>query len=376
MLRKLIKSDNSMKSQLLPVIFMMSKSKSNSVLYECASTITQLTTAPSAIKVAVQSFLSLLTESNDNNVKIIVLDNLLDLRKRYSKVLEDYMIDVLSIMRDDNVISQEVSQKVLELTTNLVSPRNIKEVIIFLEKEITRAGKMEESSATTNQYRYLLIKSIGSITQQYPETIPAVMAPLIEKFLKFDGKSTFPSLETILFIREVIEVHEEHRATIFQKLCSIFGQIRSHLVIRVALWIIGEYAHSISEVQQAFATVKRNVGSLPIYPQVTESTIEQEQKAAQQDTGPKVVTKTVILEDGSYGQKTVVLDETTKVSENDESYLQLRNALIASEDDFLQSSLSVTLSKLTVKAKKNLSMSYKAMSVDTILIICAMLKQR
>ena len=106
MLRKLIKSDNSMKSELLPVIFMMSKSKSNSVLYECASTITQLTTAPSAIKVAVQSFLSLLTESNDNNVKIIVLDNLLDLRKRYSKVLEDYMIDVLSIMRDDNVISQ------------------------------------------------------------------------------------------------------------------------------------------------------------------------------------------------------------------------------------------------------------------------------
>ena len=71
-----------------------------------------------------------------------------------------------------------------------------------------------------------------------------------------------------------------------------------------------------------------------------------------------------------------MLDETTKVSENDESYLQLRNALIASEDDFLQSSLSVTLSKLTVKAKKNLSMSYKAMSVDTILIICAMLKQR
>jgi coatomer subunit beta len=40
MLRKLIKSDSSMKSSLLPVIFMMSKSRSSSVLYECASTIT------------------------------------------------------------------------------------------------------------------------------------------------------------------------------------------------------------------------------------------------------------------------------------------------------------------------------------------------
>ncbi len=56
-----------------------------------------------------QSFLSLLTDTNDNNVKVIVLDNLLELRKKYSKILEDYMIDVLSIMRDDSAISHEVS---------------------------------------------------------------------------------------------------------------------------------------------------------------------------------------------------------------------------------------------------------------------------
>ncbi len=90
----------------------------------------------------------MLTDSNDNNVKVIVLDNLLDLRNRYSKVLEDYMIDILSVMRDE--ISYEISQKVLELTTSLVSPRNIKEVIIFLEKEISRAYKMEDSSNSTN----------------------------------------------------------------------------------------------------------------------------------------------------------------------------------------------------------------------------------
>ncbi len=124
---------------------------------------------------------------------------------------------------------------------------------------------MEDSVNTTNQYRYLLIKSISEITQQYPETTPAVLTPLIDNFLKFEGKSTFPSLETILFIREVIEVHPEHRATIFSKICTVFGQIKSHLVIRVALWIIGEYAESLSEVTQAFNTVKKNVGSLPIY---------------------------------------------------------------------------------------------------------------
>ena len=68
-----------------------------------------MTTAPSAVKVAIQSFLSLLTESNDNNVKVIVLDNLMELRKRYSKVLEDYMIDILSVMGGNDVISYEIS---------------------------------------------------------------------------------------------------------------------------------------------------------------------------------------------------------------------------------------------------------------------------
>jgi len=89
------------------------------------------------------------------------------------------------------------------------------------------------------------------------------------QFLRFEGKSTFASLETILFIREVIEVHPEHRASIFDKLCSQLGEMRSHLVIRVALWIMGEYAISQDEVIKAFSAIKRNVGSLPIYPEVS-----------------------------------------------------------------------------------------------------------
>jgi coatomer subunit beta len=86
--------------------------------------------------------LNLLQEQNDNNVKIIVLDKILELRKQYAKVLEDYITDILSLIKDDG--SLEISQKVLELTTLLVSPRNIKEVRAFLEREIARACKMEE----------------------------------------------------------------------------------------------------------------------------------------------------------------------------------------------------------------------------------------
>lgn len=50
-----------------------------------------------------------MADSTDNNIKVIVLDRISELRKRYTKVLEDYMIDILNIMRDDAAISQEIS---------------------------------------------------------------------------------------------------------------------------------------------------------------------------------------------------------------------------------------------------------------------------
>lgn len=51
-------------------------------------------------------------------------------------------------------------------------------------------------------------------------------------------------------------------------------------------------------------------------------------------------------------------------------------ALVQSEDDYLQACLAVTLTKLAIKTKQKLSLSFKQMSVDAILIICAMLKER
>ena len=93
------------------------------------------------------------------------------MRTNYVKVLEDYINDILAIIKDETVVSLEINQKVLDLVTYLVSQRNIKEVVLFLEREIIKASKMDEhgtQGTVTNEYRYLLIKSINQITQAYP----------------------------------------------------------------------------------------------------------------------------------------------------------------------------------------------------------------
>jgi hypothetical protein len=42
-------------------------------------------------------------DQNDNNVKMVILNKIIDLKKKYSKILQDYMPDILNIIREDTV---------------------------------------------------------------------------------------------------------------------------------------------------------------------------------------------------------------------------------------------------------------------------------
>ena len=92
-----------------------------------------------------------------------------------------------------------------------------------------------------------------------------MIGPLMDSFLMFEKKGSMASLETIIYIREVIEVYPEHRQSILSKLYNILDNIKNHLVLRVAIWIIGEYSQTQDEVDKAFESIRRNVGSLPIF---------------------------------------------------------------------------------------------------------------
>lgn len=69
-----------------------------------------------------------------------------------------------------------------------------------------------------------------------------MISPLMDCFLKFEKKGSMASLETIIFIREVIEVYPKYRETILSKLYNLVDDIKNNLVLRVAIWIIGEYS--------------------------------------------------------------------------------------------------------------------------------------
>ena len=57
--------------------------------------------------------------------------------------------------------------------------------------------------------------------------------------------------------------------------------------------------------------MKINIGSLPIYQPLDDEDDElaEESKEEVKEKGPKVITKTVVLPDGSYGTQTIVVED-------------------------------------------------------------------
>lgn len=64
-------------------------------------------------------------------------------------------------------------------------------------------------------------------------------------------------------IREVVEVYPDLRESIVSKLIETLHDIKSSKVFRVSLWIIGEYALSIQEIDNSFTALRELIGDIP-----------------------------------------------------------------------------------------------------------------
>jgi len=381
-LRKMCKADASQRPRLMNAIFIIAQSNSPSVLYECANSITQLTSSPAAVKVALQAYLTLLSEQNDNNVKLIVINKIIELKDRYSKLLQECIVEILSVVKNSS--SHEIRRRALDLATDLITLQNKSDVISFLEKEIKFASKeLDEKEKSTHEYRKFIIKKVNDLTIQFPDTIPVILQALLNNFLCLsNSKAEDSALESAIFVREMMESHEEFRKNVAKSIRENLYEIRSSKAIRVLLWCLGEYSESEDELTKSFEVIMENVGSLPLKSSVKDREFIKENKEStglnEEESKQKTITKTIVLADGSYGTETVVVDENnkpTKASDTNEQEVKtpIRN-LIEAEEFFLCGVLSLSLFKLILKTKKKMSKSFKKMSVETLIFYCSYLR--
>lgn len=75
------------------------------------------------------------TQEADNNVKLIVLDRLAEIKRDHTKVMQGLVMDLLRALACPNM---EIRRKTVSIAMDLVTPGNVDEVVQNLKREMNR----------------------------------------------------------------------------------------------------------------------------------------------------------------------------------------------------------------------------------------------
>lgn len=355
------------KGRYLRCILSLLNGQAHSVQYDAASALLALSSSPIATKAAASAFIKLLVDESDNNVKLIILDKLAEVKQKHGKVLQELLMDVLRALVCPTL---DIRKKTLEFAMDLVNPRNIDEVVSLLKKEIQKTQSDEAEQGP--EYRRILIKAIHSCALRFPDVACNVVHALMEHLGDTNHAS---ALDVINFVAEVVMTYPAHRQVITRRLLEALGDIKSSAVLRIALWVVGEYSESLEDIDFAFTTIKAAVGPMPLFTVKTEEDEAEEAEkaaaaAAEAKQAPRQVTTTKVLADGTYATQSSYVP-STHVSAKVEASIPFAREQVLAGNFSLASVMCYTLAKLQVKLRQ---LGAQAVIVNTVtaevLLIC------
>ncbi|KAJ1334229.1 coatomer subunit beta [Microdochium nivale] len=244
------------KARYLRLIFDLLEAGASTVVYEAASSLTALTSNPVAVKAAAGKFIELSIKEADNNVKLIVLDRVDQLRQKNEGILDDLVMEILRVLSSTDI---DVRRKALSIALDMVSSKNVEEVVLLLKKELSKTVDQEyEKNA---EYRQLLIHSIHQCAIKFSEVAASVVDLLMDFIADFSNSS---AVDVINFVKEVVEKFPSLRPSIVARLVATLGEVRAGKVYRGIVWIVGEYSLEENDIRDAWRGIRSSLGEIPI----------------------------------------------------------------------------------------------------------------
>eukprot|EP01065_Artemidia_motanka_P037312 TRINITY_DN4571_c5_g1_i1.p1 TRINITY_DN4571_c5_g1~~TRINITY_DN4571_c5_g1_i1.p1 ORF type:complete len:1001 (+),score=443.18 TRINITY_DN4571_c5_g1_i1:104-3004(+) len=344
LLKQLMQTNPHDKAQYVKIIFALLQSKSQAVLFQCASTLAStllaLSSSPIAVKAAATTFVNLLNAHSDNNVKMVVVGKLEELKKHFPEVLQELTMDLLRCLGNTE---PEIQRQILDLSLDLVNARNVEKVIQFLRKELVKT-QAESSAAGTSapknepDYRAMLIKFIHLTTVKFRQ-VAAQIVPILLDFIVEDSK---PAVDIVLFIREMVHRQPELRQEVIEKLAMQFSSITHVRVFRITLWILGSSTgvegaeKPFEEIVNVIDVLRQSMKPFPLW--------VKEEAGDEQVAVPTTGGGAVVREDGTYVMAAVAPTQDGEKGKTEQTSFR---SLITNGDFFLAGVLASTLVKLT-----------------------------
>ncbi|KAL8831047.1 MAG: hypothetical protein Q9191_001093 [Dirinaria sp. TL-2023a] len=341
------------KARYLRLIFDLLEAGATTVVYEAASSLTSLTNNPVAVKAAATKFIEISIKEADNNVKLIVLDRVDQLRQRNEGVLDDLTMEILRVLSSTDI---DVRKKALNLALAMVSSKNVEEVVMLLKKELSKT--LDEQYEKNNEYRQLLIHSIHQCAIKFSEVAASVVELLMDFIADFNATS---AVDVISFVKEVVEKFPKLRPPIVERLVSTLSEVRAGKVYRGALWIVGEYSLEANDIREAWKRIRASLGEIPILSSeqrlLDEVPEEKQELPSDQVNGhatksSKPTGSRKVLADGTYATESAFTSNSSAAAKLEAVKAAQKpplRQLILDGDFYLASVLSSTLTKLVMR---------------------------
>lgn len=366
-----IRKDNSneLKSRYLSLLSELLESNSSAVAYEAANTLVVLTNNSSYILLAANKFIELAIKESDNNVKLIVLERIHLIDSKNPGILQDLILDILRILSSPDI---DIKKKSIEIALDLISSRNVEEVVKLFKKELTKTVNSDADKSA--EYRQLLISAIHKIAIRFQQ----IASNVVDLLLDFiSDLSTTSATDILNFIKEVIEKYPNLRSDIIQKLMVSLEVVKSGKILRGILWIIGEFALDEKDIEDSWKYIRKSIGEVPLI-QSEKKLLGEEFKDGEEETEeaeekPKQQHKPVVLPDGTYATESAL---TMKAKPIENSTRPPLRQLIVDGEFYTSAILSSTFVKLILRfeeVSKNTTV-LNALKAEGLLILVSILR--
>ncbi len=178
--------------------------------FEIANSLIQLSGHPNIIKTAINLFTNLLVEQSENNIRVIILKKLMELKHKYKEILEEQVLYYTRIINSS--CTNELRKLIFEMIGELITESNINSVIEILISDFNKLKHLQENEQII-EYKNMVLNSIFNYIMKFPNIKQEFPLFLIEKCLLYDSKNTFID-EQLSIIKETVflysgKIHKE-----------------------------------------------------------------------------------------------------------------------------------------------------------------------
>jgi coatomer subunit beta len=365
-LRGLCNRNSKAKSKIIKMLTDLSSHKSHSVLFEIGTTLLQLSSNPNIVKNAVTILCNLLVEQKDNNTLIIILRKLIEIKQKYKDILEEQVVSFAIILNSN--CTNELRKLLFELISDLIKASNISAVFDIFINDFNKLKTVHDTDFTV-EFKNMILQCMYKNIQKYPTLNKTYPMYLLEKCLLYNSRNTFIN-EQITIIKDIMNIYGNAYNTEFLNiLIKTFEDINSSEILQASIWLLAEYANDIDSLKRVFDLIMKNIGDLNL-----ELVEKKNDKIVPMEK--KIITKTVILPDGTYGTQTIEVDPYEYMKQKDN--IKSLRTFILETNFFFSTNLIEALTRILINIFYKDDTEHKGIFnkyyVNTIEIICAILK--